>query len=85
MRGPRVTRTRRGPFVLERVDRSAADLIVEVDGKKVETADDFLGYIESKRPGDRIELTIIRDGKKMRVPVRLSGGDQITNPRDFRN
>jgi len=85
LRGPRVTRTRRGPFVLERVDRSAADLIVEVDGKKVETADDFLGYIESKRPGDRIELTIIRDGKKMRVPVRLSGGDQITNPRDFRN
>ncbi|MCH8830220.1 MAG: trypsin-like peptidase domain-containing protein [Planctomycetes bacterium] len=74
LRGPRVTRTRRGIFIIERVDRAAADLIVAIDGKPVKTADAFLGRIESKRPGDAITLTILREGRKMDVKVILSGG-----------
>ena len=80
LRGPRVVRTRRGPFVVERIDRSAADLIVEADGKKVETVDDFLSYIESKKPGQQVELTIIREGRRLRVPVMLGGDDQGIHP-----
>lgn len=74
LRGPKVVRTRRGLFVLERVDRSAADLIVAVDGKKVKTADDFLAQIESNRPGDTITVTVIRDGKRRKFNVTLAAG-----------
>ena len=75
LRGPRVIRSRRGPFIIEQVDHSAADMIVAVDDRKVETADDFLGYIESKKPGDRVVLTIIRDERKVKISVVLGGGD----------
>ncbi|MFQ5731374.1 MAG: S1C family serine protease [Planctomycetaceae bacterium] len=74
LRGPRITRTRRGLFLVERIDRSAADTITDVDGKPVKTADDFLAHIESKRPGDRVVLTIVRDGRKQKVTVTLGGG-----------
>ena len=75
LRGPAIDRRRRGPFLLERVDRSAADLIVAVDGEEVKTADDFLGLIERHEAGERVVLTILREGRKMNVPVTL-GGEQ---------
>ena len=56
-------------------DHLVADMIVAVDDRKVETADDFLGYIESKKPGDQVMLTIIREERKMKVPVVLGGGE----------
>jgi S1-C subfamily serine protease len=71
LRGPRISRGRRGPFVVEKIDRTAADLIVGVDEVKIVTAEDFLSYIEEKRPGEKVTLTIIRDGKRERVPVEL--------------
>lgn len=71
LRGPRITRNRRGVFVVERIDRSAADLIVEVDGKPVESTDDFLSYIESQQIGDEVEITVVRDGRRVVVPVKL--------------
>ncbi len=71
LRGPTITRGRRGPFVVEKVDRTAADLIVGVDEVKIATAEDFLSYIEEKRPGEKVTLTIIREGKKQKVPVQL--------------
>ncbi|MEX0716496.1 MAG: trypsin-like peptidase domain-containing protein [Planctomycetaceae bacterium] len=74
LRGPRTVRQQRGLFVFDRVDRSAADLIVGVDGEPVKTADDFLGYIESKQPGDQVVLTVIRDEERIEVPVRLGDG-----------
>jgi S1-C subfamily serine protease len=75
LHGPRITRSRRGPFVVERVDRSAADLIVGVDDQKIATADEFLSYIEEKKPGEEVMLTIIRDGKKLKVAVKLASSD----------
>ncbi|MCH2201904.1 MAG: trypsin-like peptidase domain-containing protein [Fuerstiella sp.] len=71
LRGPRVTRKRRGPIVIERTDRSAADLIVAVDSLPSNSVDDFLGYIESKSPGDRVVLTVIRGSTELNIPVRL--------------
>ena len=68
---------RQGPFVyeLQTVDRSAADLIVAVDGKPVHSGDDFLDAIESKRPGDQVVLTVVRGGQQRKVPVRLEVGE----------
>ena len=78
LRGPKITRSRRGLFVVERVDRSAADLIIAVDDQKVATAEDFLSYIEEKRPGEQVLLTLIRDGKRLQVDVPLVSAETQT-------
>ena len=77
LRGPKVTRSRRGPFVVERVDRGAADVIIGVDGQKTTTVEDFLSYIDEKRPGDVVQIEIIRDGQKVNVPVQLSSSESV--------
>jgi S1-C subfamily serine protease len=79
LRGPRIVSriARRGGVVYEYrvLDRSAADLIVAVDGKKVATVDDFLTIIDSRKPGQTVEVTVIRAGKKVTVPVKLETHD----------
>lgn len=71
------TQRRRGPFVYEeqRLDRSRADLIVTVDGRRVKSADDLLGIVEAKRPGETVELGIIRDSQEGRVAIVLGAGE----------
>lgn len=71
MRGPVVTRKRRGAFTYESLDRSAADLIVKVDSTPIKSADDFLGQIEAKKPGDEVAVTVLRDGKQQTFTIRL--------------
>lgn len=63
----------RGPLVydVERQDRSAADVILAVDGQTVETASAFVEKIEEHRPGERVVLTILREGQQVQVPVTL--------------
>jgi S1-C subfamily serine protease len=79
LHGPKVVRQqkRQGPFVYEyqTVDRSAADLIVGVDGKPVKTADDFLDAIESRRPGEQTTISVIRGGQERQVPLVLEAGE----------
>ena len=77
LRGPKITKTRRGPFTLNRVDQSAADLIVAIDDQKIVNAEDFLGYIEGKRPGDEVTLTIVRDGRRLQVPLILATSEAV--------
>lgn len=48
------------------------DIIVKLDEQKVSTFADLSGYISTKRPGDKVEVTYIRDGKNKTVPVILS-------------
>lgn len=75
LRGFRVVRQRRqeGPFVYEKqyIDRSKADLIVAIDGQPIQTLDDLLSVVESKRPGDTVVLGVVREGKRLDVPVKL--------------
>ncbi|QDV28376.1 Periplasmic pH-dependent serine endoprotease DegQ precursor [Planctopirus ephydatiae] len=77
LRGPKVVRARRGPFISESIDRAAADRIMAVDGRKISTADDFLGYVEDKKPGDVVRLTIVRDGQEIEVPLTLTTTDPL--------
>ncbi len=72
LRGPSVTRKRRGPILYEAVDRSTADIIVAVDGEPTLTVDEFLSAIESHRPGDDVTITVIRQGKEAHVTLKLS-------------
>jgi S1-C subfamily serine protease len=68
---------RRGAFVYERtyIDRSSADLIVAVARTPVRTRDELLEIVESKQPGDRIFVTVLREGERVDVPVTLDVGE----------
>src|SRR5688572_721990 len=79
LRGIRVVRQkkRQGPFVYETetIDRSAADMIVAVDGERITSADEFLDLVESKRPGETVVLTVVRQGREVDVRLRLGAGE----------
>ena len=77
LRGPQVVEKRRGPLSWDTIDFAAADLITAIDGEPIKNADDFLTAIESKRPGDRVELTVVRDGQEFKVPVILGNGERV--------
>lgn len=47
------------------------DVITEVDGHKVSDAGELQVVIGQKQPGTQIELTVLRNGKTMNVPVTL--------------
>lgn len=79
LRGPKLIKQRRGPFTVMREDRTVADLIVGVDDQKIATAEDFLVYIEGKRPGDQIVLTVVREGRRMQVGLTLGSSDSLSN------
>jgi S1-C subfamily serine protease len=47
------------------------DVVVSVDGKKVTSADTLSSLISAKKPGDDVEIGILRDGKRMTKKVEL--------------
>lgn len=53
-------------------DVGAADVIVGVDGREVRSPADLVAYLRTKAAGDRVTLTVRRDGRSVRVPVTLS-------------
>ncbi|QDU41797.1 Putative serine protease HtrA [Symmachiella dynata] len=76
LQGPKIIRRQDGFFVLQKIDRSAADVIVAVNGKKTPTAEEFLTIVERHKPGETVELTILRQGRTAHVKVQLGGDDQ---------
>ena len=48
------------------------DLIEAVDGEPVRSRLDLLDVLEGRRPGDLVVLTVMRDGQRVPVEVRLS-------------
>jgi S1-C subfamily serine protease len=79
LRGFRVVKQRRRQGLInyetQSIDRSAADLIVAVDGQKVVTVDDFLSLVEAHHPGQDVTITVVRGGRELQVPVRLAAGE----------
>jgi S1-C subfamily serine protease len=71
LRGPQIGVARRGGYEYRWVDRSKADLVIAVDGRHVNTLDDLLSYVESKKVGEHVVMTILREGKKLDVDVEL--------------
>jgi S1-C subfamily serine protease len=55
----------------KRVDRSKADLIVAIDGRRINTFDDLLSYVESKKVRDHVVLAVVREGRKLDVELEL--------------
>jgi S1-C subfamily serine protease len=53
------------------------DVITALDGQKVNSPFDVSIMLNRKRPGDSVNVTLYRGGKKMDIPVKLgerSGG-----------
>jgi S1-C subfamily serine protease len=47
------------------------DIILEVDNQPVKSADEFISTIESKPPGEKVNLTVFRNGGTMNISVVL--------------
>ncbi len=58
------TRDRRGYIRL-------GDLIVAVDGEPIRSPNDLVLALERRNPGDVVRLTLLRDGKKVEVSLKL--------------
>lgn len=68
-----IQRRQQGPIVYETesIDRSQADRILAVDGEAMRTGARFLSKIWEHKPGDVIQLTILREGQQLEIPVTL--------------
>jgi putative serine protease PepD len=55
----------------------AGDVITKVDGRRVHSGEELIVKTRAHRPGDRLELTLERDGEEREVSLVLgsSGGD----------
>jgi len=47
------------------------DVITELNGHKVDDAGELQVLIGQQKPGTKVELTVLRDGKSMNIPVTL--------------
>lgn len=70
-----------GPAVIkggpgDRAGLKAVDVITEVDGQRVHTAEELIVKIRAHRPGDRLRLTVRRDGADREVPLVLGAAEQ---------
>lgn len=48
------------------------DIIVSVDGEQTDTISDLLGALEDNRPGDRVEIEVMRGRQRRSFTVELS-------------
>lgn len=53
--------------------KGGGDLIIAADGREIQSFADLISYlVEHKSPGDTITLTVLREGKELEVPVKLT-------------
>ncbi len=75
----RLAEDARGAFVRDVDPNSPAeeagllpyDVIVSIAGKSVSNSDDYVARIYDFRPGDRVPVTVIRDGESRELEIRI--------------
>ncbi|MEE4215901.1 MAG: Do family serine endopeptidase [Bacteroidales bacterium] len=78
----------KGVYITEIVPGGAAeeagmktgDVIVNFDGKKTDTAAELQERVSSKRPGDRVEVVVLRNNRKIEYDIvlrNLAGGTDV--------
>lgn len=55
----------------EKAGLKVGDVITDLDGKPVSDAGELQVEVGQKQPGTKLDLTVMRDGKTMQVPVML--------------
>lgn len=65
-----------GSYKLAQVDGRlmpvGGDVITAIDGRPVTSMEDLRNYIQQAEPGQKVTLTILRDGKQLEVPITLN-------------
>lgn len=56
----------------------SGDVIIKLDNQSIGTYAELSGYINTKRPNDKIQVTIIRDGNTKIIPVTLTKNEFIS-------
>ncbi|WP_196893234.1 Do family serine endopeptidase [Aureivirga marina] len=71
--------TAQGILVREVIDKGAAkdagikdnDIIIKLNNVDITKFADFSGQLSAKRPGDVVDVTVLRDGEEVTIPVKL--------------
>lgn len=66
----------------EKAGLRKGDVILKLDNQTITSFPELTGYISTKRPNDRINVTVLREGKNMVIPVTLVKNDIINT--DFK-
>jgi len=63
----------------QNVEPTAADIITAIDGNKITDMSGLVSYLANKtQPGQTINLTVLRDGSEINVPVTLTARPDST-------
>jgi putative serine protease PepD len=63
----------RGLTQTENGDIEIGDVIVGMDNEKIDGSDDLYHILDKHQVGDTVQVQIVRSGRRLSVPVRLSG------------
>ena len=66
----------------EKSGLAKGDIIVKLDNQNISSYAELSGYINTKRPNDKVQVTYLRGGKTFTVPVSLSKNDTFST--DFK-
>ena len=56
----------------EKAGIKEGDIIVQLDSKKINRFSDLASYINTKRPDEVVNVTVLRDGDEKIIPVKLT-------------
>jgi len=57
------------------------DVILSIDGQRINKTDAISGYLDTKRVGDTVKVEILRDGRPRTLDVTLEEWPESTSPR----
>ncbi|OYU85197.1 MAG: serine protease [Flavobacterium sp. BFFFF2] len=75
-------------FYISKVNKSSGaekaglhegDVIKKIDNQKIATYADLTGFINTKRPNDKVMVTVLRKGENLTVPVSLVKYDLVNS------
>ncbi|RJS94676.1 DegQ family serine endoprotease [Salinisphaera sp. Q1T1-3] len=58
------------------------DVVTQVNGKEIDNFSDLQNAIGLRSPGDKVQITLLRDGKKQQVEATLSNASSMTGAGD---
>jgi serine protease Do len=55
----------------EKAGLKAGDVITKIDDKKIESTDDVTDAVHAHKPGDKVNITVLRNGKEQKITAEL--------------
>jgi serine protease Do len=56
----------------EKIGLKKGDIITKIDDRKIESSDDVTDAIRNHKPGDKVSITYLRDGKEQKATAELT-------------